>query len=45
MDTNMIISRRNKMYSKEAVSDTDTMYYNQEMKENYDKQFLKAAYN
>ena len=42
MAINMRIFRRNEIYANVAVSDTDTMYFNQATKENYATQFLKA---
>ena len=44
MATNMRISRRTEIYAKKAVSDPDTMYFHQAMKENDATQFLKSAH-
>ena len=44
MATNTVISRRTNIYAKAAVSDPDTMYFQQAMEENDSTQFLKAAY-
>ena len=44
MATNMRIHRRTRIYAKVAVSDPDTMYFNQAMKENDATQFLNATH-
>ena len=44
MAMNTRTPRRIKIYAKEAVSDIDTMFFCQEMKENYATHFLKAAH-
>ena len=43
MAMNMIIYRRTKIYPKGAVSDTDTIYFNQAVKGNDATQFLREA--
>ena len=44
MVTNMRISIRTEIFSKLSVSDPDTMYFHQAMKENDATQFLTAAH-
>ena len=44
MAMNMRIYRRTKIYAKEEVSNPDTIYFHQAMKENDATQFLKAAH-
>ena len=44
MVTNMRISRRTEIFSKLSVSDPDTMYFHQAMKENDAIKFLKSAH-
>ena len=44
MAINMRLSRRTEIYAKEAVSDTNTMYFHQAMKENGVTPFLKTTH-